>query len=74
MMVICVGEQTYRFVDMIPNSLSYLKLKILLWHVDPLLGNDLETGSHTIADAKLWLCKQRPMLGSGRNRHASKNI
>jgi hypothetical protein len=39
----------------------------VLWHVDPLLGNDLEISSYTIAVAKLCFCKQRPLLSNGRN-------
>jgi hypothetical protein len=44
-------------------------VRATLWHVDPLLGNDREIISYTIAVAKQWLCKQRPSLGNGRNRH-----
>jgi hypothetical protein len=43
----------------------------ILWHVDPLLGNDCEISSHKTAIAKQWLCKQRPLLGSARNRRTT---
>jgi hypothetical protein len=42
-----------------------------MWHVDPLLVNDCEISSCTIAVAKQWICKQWPLVCSGRKRHAT---
>jgi hypothetical protein len=47
----------------------YFRRYTVLWHVDPLLGNDLEISSYTIAVAKWWFCKQRQLLSNGCNRH-----
>jgi hypothetical protein len=43
--------------------------ELVLQHVDPLLVTDREINSHTTAAAMKWLCKQRPLLGNGCNRH-----
>jgi hypothetical protein len=44
-----------------------------MWYADALLGNDREIFSYTIAVAKQWLCKQRPLLNNGCKRHACNN-
>jgi hypothetical protein len=46
---------------------------IILWHVDPLLDNNRERGSYTTTVARQWLCKQRQLLGNGRNRLVTRN-
>jgi hypothetical protein len=45
-----------------------------MWNADPLLGNDLEIGSYTIAVAKTWPSKLRLLLGNDHNRHGQNNI
>jgi hypothetical protein len=45
----------------------------ILWHVDSLLGNDLEISSYKTAVDKQWLCKQQSLLGNGRNRFVTRN-
>jgi hypothetical protein len=45
--------------------LRMLRNTQIMWHVDPLLGNDREISNYTWTAAKQWLCKQRPLLGSG---------
>jgi hypothetical protein len=36
----------------------------LLWHINPLLGNDLKISSCRTSIDKWWFCKQQPLLGS----------
>jgi hypothetical protein len=49
-----------------PELLAWNKqIRFILWHVDPLLGNDREISNYTTAVAKLWPCKQRRLLGNG---------
>jgi hypothetical protein len=36
----------------------------ILWHIDPLLGNDLEISSYTTVDAKQWFRKQAYFHGN----------
>jgi hypothetical protein len=52
----------WRFLEWLGNVLTF---RIILWHVDPLPGNDLKISTYTTAAAKYWLCKQRPLLGNG---------
>jgi hypothetical protein len=47
-----------------------LENKKILWHVDPLLGDDLDISSYTIAVGKLRFFKQRSLPSNIRNRHA----
>jgi hypothetical protein len=43
----------------------YYELKTdILWHVDPLLGNDRELSNYTTAFTKEWLVKQAFLLGN----------
>jgi plasmid rolling circle replication initiator protein Rep len=38
---------------------------IILWHAALLLDNNHKISNYTIAAAKKWLCKQRPLLDYG---------
>jgi hypothetical protein len=51
-----------------PQSEINDTLLLILWHVYPLLGNDREITSYTTAAARLWFCKQQPVLGNGRQQ------
>jgi hypothetical protein len=53
------------FSDIIFRNWEWTLTLQILWNVDPLLGNISEISNDTTVIVKEWLCKQRPLLGSG---------